>query len=155
MMITACGGDDEGTLDDLQLVGVDFELNSIILTNAGSSEVRTAGLWAHQNGESSQFDIFIIAPRTEILFNLRELGGLDPNGGEVALFTSDSFSNPDDVLEYVAWGLTGHSRMRVAIDAGRWNDQGPVETDPNTLVIVRADPNLTGPDAWVASDVIP
>ena len=156
LVLTSCGGgDEEGTLEDLQLVGVDFELNSIIITNEGASDVRTQGLWVYQDGEVSEFNIFTIEPRTEILFNIGDVGELEASGGEVALFTSDTFSDPDALLEYVAWGATGHSRMDVAIDAGKWNEEGPVETNSDTLLIVRADPNLTGPDAWTTSDVVP
>ena len=156
LVLASCGGgDDEGTLEDLQLVGVDFELNSIIITNEGASDVRTQGLWVYQDGEVSEFNIFTIEPRTEILFNIGDVGELEPSGGEVALYSSDSFSDPNALLEYVAWGATGHSRIDVAIDAGKWNEEGPVATDPSTLLIVRADPNLTGPTAWTTSDVVP
>lgn len=156
LLAAACGGGDgEGTLADLQLVGVDFELNSIILTNEGSEVVRTQGLWVYQDGEVSEFGIFFIEPRTEILFNISDIGGVDPSGGEVALFSSDSFSDPEALLEYVAWGGSGHNRLDVAIEAGRWNQEGTVETSSDTVVIVRADPNLTGPAAWLASDEIP
>lgn len=156
VLLSACGEDDvEAPLTDLQLVGVDFQLDSIIITNAGTDVVRTQGLWAYQDGEISEFGIFMIEPRTEILFSLRDLGGLDASGGEVALFSSDSFSNPDALIEYVAWGGSGHSRLDVAIEAGRWNEQGSVETTAETVVILRADPNLTGPEAWSPSEVIP
>lgn len=156
ILMTACGGDDDGgSLGDLQLVGIDFELNSIILANQGADEVRTQGLWVYQDGESSEFNIFIIEPRTEILFSVRDIGGVDPSGGEIALFDSDSFSNPDAVLEYVAWGSSGHTGMDIAIEAGQWNEEGAVETGPDTLVVVRADPNLIGPGAWIPSDELP
>lgn len=156
VLMTACGGDDDsGSLGDLQLVGIDFELNSIILANQGADEVRTQGLWVYQDGESSEFNIFIIEPRTEILFSVQDIGGVDPSGGEIALFDSESFSNPDAVLEYVAWGSSGHTGMDVAIEAGQWNEEGAVETGPDTLVVVRADPNLIGPDAWIPSDELP
>lgn len=155
ILMGACGGDDEGTLSDLQLVGIDFELDSIILANQGAGEVRTEGLWVYQNGESSEFNVFIIEPRTEILFSVRDIGGVDPSGGEIALFDSDSFSDPDAVLEYVAWGGSGHNSVDVAIEAGQWNEEGAVETGPETLVVVRADPNLIGREAWIPSDVLP
>lgn len=156
MTVGACGGEDDGgALTDLQLVGVDFELDSIILTNAGTEVVTTEGLWVYQDGEVSEFNVFFIDPRTEILFNTRDIGGVDPEGGEIALFSSDSFSNPDSLIEYVAWGDSGHSRADLAVDAGKWNEEGTVDTPNDTLVILRADPTLTGPEAWVSSDVIP
>lgn len=155
VLMASCGGQSEAGLEDLQLVGVDFELNSIILTNSGSAEVRTENLWIFQDGESSQFNVFIIEPRTEILFSVRDVGGVDPAGGEISLFSSDDFSDPGSVLEYVAWGESHHQGLDVAIDSGRWNEDGPVATGAGTLVLLRADPNLTGADAWTATDTLP
>lgn len=152
----ACGDETaDDPLADLQLVGIDFELDSIILTNAGTDTLRTEGLWVYQDGEVSQFNIFFIEPRTEVLFSVRDVGGLDAAGGEIALYSSDSFSDPTALIEYVAWGSSGHSRIDVAIDGGRWNEEGPVETGADTIVILRADPALTGQAAWSTSDVIP
>lgn len=156
LILGACADDSvEEPLGDLQLVGIDFELDSIILTNGGTETLRTENLWVYQDGEVSRFNIFFIEPRTEVLFRVGDIGGLETSGGEIALFSSDSFSDPDALLAYVAWGSFGHSRMNVAIDAGRWNEEGPVETEADSLVILRADPNLTGPTAWSVSDVIP
>lgn len=156
LLAGACGDDStEEPLGDLQLVGIDFELDSIILTNGGADRLRTENLWVYQDGEVSKFNIFFIQPRTQVLFRVRDIGGLDNSGGEIALYSSDSFSDPDALIAYVAWGSSGHSRMNLAIDAGRWNQEGPVETEADTLVILRADPNLTGPTAWSASDEIP
>jgi hypothetical protein len=156
LVLGACGsGDEEGSLTDLQLVGIDFELDSIILANAGTDVVATEGLWVYQDGEVSEFNVFLIEPRTEILFSVRDIGGLENDGGEIALFSSDSFSDPESLIEYVAWGESGHSRADVAVDAGQWSEDGSVETSSDILVILRADPTLTGPEAWVVSDVIP
>lgn len=155
LTLSACGGEaTEGELTDLRLVGVDFELDSIIITNSGVNDVRTSGLWAYQDGEISEFNIFTIEPRTEILFRVDDLGGVEPSGGEIGLYLSDSFSDPEAMIEYVAWGESGHSRMDVALDAGEWAD-GSVETSSDSLVIIRADQSLNGPGAWSASDVIP
>lgn len=156
-LLGACGtdADDGGTLSDLQLVGIDFELNSIILTNEGSDEVLIQGLWRYQNGESSQFDPFIVEPRATILFSVRDIGGVDSSGGEIALFTSDSFSDADAMLDYVVWGTSGHDRIDLATDAALWPDDETVDTEDDTVVILRGDPNSIGPDAWAASSVIP
>lgn len=156
LVLSACGGNrGSGELDDLRLVGIDFELDSIVLTNTGTEVVRTQDLWVYQNGESSRFNVFLIEPRTEILFSVRDIGGIDPSGGEIALFGSDSFSEPDALLEYVAWGGEGHSRIDVATDAGKWSDDGPVTTEDSTILIVRVDEILTGPAAWTSSEVLP
>lgn len=152
----ACGDTTSETpLADFQLVGIDFELDSILLTNNGTDEVRTRGLWVYQDGESSQFNVFIIEPRATILFSLRDIGGVDVSGGEIALYQSDSFSDPEAMLDYVAWGSTGHSQRGVATDAGLWGGEEAVETSEDTLVIVRVDPTGSGPLTWEASSEVP
>lgn len=155
ILVGACGGGEEAGVRDLQLVGVDFELNSIILTNNAAEDVRTENLWVFQDGESSRFNVFIIEPRATILFSVRDIGGVDPSGGEIALFDSDSFSDDQSILEYVAWGDSRHGGLETAIDAGAWNQEGPVSTESDTLIIVRADPNLTGPSAWTPTNTLP
>ena len=155
ILVGSCGGGEKAGVDDLQLVGVDFELNSIILTNNAAEDVRTENLWVYQDGESSRFNVFIIEPRATILFSVRDIGGVDPSGGEIALFDSDSFSNEQSILEYVAWGDSGHQGLETAIEAGAWNEEGPVPTESDTLIIVRADPNLTGASAWTPANTLP
>lgn len=155
IVIGACGdAADESPLEDLQLVGVDFELGSIALTNSGTEDVRTEGLWLAQAGELSEFNIFTLEPRATILFSVRDVGGVDNSGGEIALLDSDNVSNADSMLDYVAWGTSGHDLIGVAADAGRWSPDEVLETQADTVFIVRGDPSTTGPIAWdVTSDL--
>ncbi len=153
----ACTGDDPAAspLEDLELVAVDFELNSIILENTGEDTVRTEGLWAYRDGQRFRFNIFIIEPRASILFSLRQLGDISTSGGELALADSENFADPDSLLEYVAWGDDGFELTATAAEAGLWPpDQGTVEVAPDSLVLIRVDPTGTGPLAWQASDEI-
>jgi hypothetical protein len=155
--LSACGGDDPDAspLEDLELVAVDFELNSIVLENTGENTVRTEGLWAYRDGERFQFNIFIIEPRATILFSMRQLGDISTSGGELALASSDRFDDPDSLLEYVAWGEDGFELAATATDAGLWPpDQGTVEVPPSSLILLRVDPAGTGPLAWQPSDQI-
>lgn len=157
MTLSACGGDDPeaSPLEDLELVAVDFELNSIVLENTGENTVRTEGLWAYRDGERFQFNIFIIEPRATILFSMRQLGDISTSGGELALASSDRFDDPSSLLEYVAWGEDGFELAATATDAGLWPpDQGTVEVPPDSLILLRVDPAGTGPLAWQPSDQI-
>ena len=139
---------------DLDLVGVDFELNSLVIENAGEDVVRTEGLWAYRDGESFQFSIFIIEPRATILFSMRDLGEISTGGGELALADSDSF-DPDSLLEYVAWGEGDFELSDAAAEAGLWPpDQGTVTVPDDTVALIRGDPTSTGPIAWEASDEV-
>lgn len=149
------GADPEGSpLDDLQLVGVDFELNSMVITNNGSETVRTEGLWAYRDGESFQFDIFIIEPRASILFSMRELGEISTESGEIALADSESFDG-DSLLQYVAWGDDGLDLLPTATEAGLWPAEEAAETTGDAIFLVRSDPTANGPLAWESSNQAP
>lgn len=155
LMLGACGtDDDENPLADLQVVGVDFELNSIILTNNGPDDVRTQGLWIYQNGESSRFNIFTIEPRATILFSVRDLGEVTQSGGEIALYTEESFSDPGAMIDYVAWGTSGHSRVDVATEAELWGLDESVETEEDTVILTRTEASSIGATAWTASSEV-
>lgn len=151
--MVGCGPEsDEAALDNLQLVGVDFELNSIIITNNGANVVLTDGLWAYRDGEAFEFNIFPIEPRATILFSMRDLGEIDVSGGEIALADGGDFTDPDALLQYVAWGSDGSDLGSLATDAGLWPEGDTIETEDDTLILIRTDPTGSGPDFWQASD---
>ena len=157
MVLSACdaGDDAESPLEDLDLIGVDFELNSMIIENTGDSVVRTEGLWAHRDGESFQFNIFIIEPRATILFSMRDLGDISTGGGELALADSDSFDDPTSMLEYVAWGQGELALSETATEAGLWPpDEGTISVPEATIALLRVDPTGSGPLAWEATNEI-
>lgn len=159
IVLSACdvGADPSASpLEDLQLIGVDFELNSMIISNNSDSEVRTQGLWAYRDGESFEFNIFILEPRSTILFSMQDLGDISASGGEMALAESDSFDDPEALLQYVAWGEADLDLSRTATGAGLWPpDAGTVDVDTATIILVRTDPTGTGPDSWQSSSEIP
>jgi len=139
----------------LQLVGIDYELDSILLTNNGAEAVRTEGLWVYQNGQSDQFNIFTIDPRSTIRFSVRDVGGTDPRGGEIALFSGDSFSDPDAMLDYVAWGTVGHDKTEIASEATLWGTGESIATNDDTVALLRTDPSTFGEVAWTVSSELP
>lgn len=153
VVVAGCAGDDRtGDLEDLQLVGIDFELDSMVITNAAAADVSTEGLWVYANGDGSEFNIFTIEPRATILFSLREVAGAEQSGGEVALFSNDSFSDPEAMVDYVAWGSSGHEKASLASEAGLWGPDQSVEVTEGTAVILRADQSAIGADSWIVGD---
>ena len=70
-----------------------------------------------------------IAPGETIRLAASAVGGLDPTGGEAALYSSPAFSDPSAIFGYVQWG-TGGERAGVAVEAGIWADGATVEPDP-------------------------
>lgn len=154
--IPACGsGESEASLSDLQLVGVDFELNSILLTNNSAQEVATQGLWAYRDGESFEFNIIPIEPRATILFSMRDLGDIDVGEGEIALSEEGSFSEADALLQYVVWGDDNRALSSLAAEAGLWPEGEAVETHDDTVLLIRTDATGSGPTSWEASSEIP
>lgn len=152
-LVGGCSTDDEaGDLDDLQIVGIDYELGSMVITNAGASDVSTEGLWVYQTGDVAEFNIFTIEPRATILFSLRDVGGAAVAGGEVALFSDDSFSDPDAMVDYVAWGPSGHEKASLASEAGLWGPDESVEVPEGTAAILRADQSAIGAGSWVVGE---
>jgi hypothetical protein len=148
LLASACGSGDGESLDSLQLVGVDFELNSIILTNGGGDNLLTEDVWIYQDGEAFELGLFTIEPRATILFSVRELDGVDTSGGEIALFSSNSFDDDAAVLDYVAWGSSGHRLIEDEVVAGTWSEFGPVEVPSGATALVRLDSQFVGPDGW-------
>jgi hypothetical protein len=144
----ACGSGEGESLDSLQLVGVDFELNSIMLTNGGANDLLTEDVWVFQDGDAYELGLFTIEPRATILFNVRELGRLETSGGEIALFSSDSFDDKEAVLDYVAWGSSGHRLIENQVIAGTWSELGPVEVPSDATALIRFDSQFFGPDGW-------
>ncbi len=127
----------------------------MVITNNGSETVRTEGLWAYRDGESFQFSIFMIEPRASILFNMRELGEISTEGGELALADSESFEDPDSLLQYVAWGDNGLDLLPTATEAGLWPSEETAETTSDAIFLVRSDPTADGPLAWESSNQAP
>jgi hypothetical protein len=148
LMVGACGSGDDENLADVQLVGVDFELNSIMLTNGGGEDILTDGLWVYQDGEAFEFNIFTIQPRATILFSVRDLDGVDRSGGEIALFSSDAFDDEEAVLDYVAWGTSGHHLVDTGVVGGAWSEVGAVEVPGGTAALIRFDLQFFGPEGW-------
>lgn len=154
--VTACGSDKGPTseLNDLQLTGVDFELNSIIIENNGAQEVLIQDLWIYRDGAVVEVDPFTVEPRSPILFSMRDLGAISTGSGEIALVRSEAAQDPETMLAYVAWGANGFELGEIAAEAGLWPEDVSVETSETTLILQRIDLNGTGPDSWAASDEI-
>lgn len=145
----ACGGGDStDDLHDLQVVGIDYELDSVLITNNGGSDVRTEGLWMYQDGEAAEFDIFTVESRSTVRFSLRDVGGADQGGGEVALFAGDAFGDPEAIVDYVAWGSVRHSKDGLATDARLWATDDTVQTGPTAVLILRTAPTGVGSAVW-------
>ncbi len=156
LLLMACGDAsstrDESPLADLEVTGVDFELNSVLITNIGSETVRTEGLYLCQRDECFEFNIFSIAPRATIIFSVSRAGEMTSEAGNIALFDSDDFTDADSMIDYVAWGSPGQPASATAAEAELWSSADFVETPAGTIILTRIEPGVPGSDAWDASD---
>jgi hypothetical protein len=121
-------------LPDLQIVFVEFGDEGFVeIANVGTEPATVDGI------QFCQFPTYFdlgpvaggpIAPGETIRLTASAVGGLDPAGGEAALYASSNFEDPSAILGYVQWG-TGGERAGVAVEAGIWAAGATVEPDPS------------------------
>lgn len=78
---------------------------------------------------------------------------IDPirrESGELALYSTDVFSDPEAMVDYVEWGTPGHERSVVAVAAGIWPEGGFVTVPEETLALLAGDLPTEGPADWIA-----
>lgn len=63
------------------------------------------------------------------------IGELDPLDGEIAIFASQDYNDPDAILVYLQWGSTPHALTSIAVDSGLWieSSYAPTSTDATRL----------------------
>lgn len=117
----------------LQIVFVEFgESGYVEIANVGDEPANVDGI------QFCQFPTYFdlgpvaggpIAPGESIQLAASAVGGLDPSGGEAALYSAPTFNDPTAIFGYVQWG-TGGERASVAVDAGIWAAGASVTPDP-------------------------
>lgn len=100
---------------DLAITAIEFG-GAITVTNLGDAPVDVTDLWLCNRPSYAPMPATSIAPGESI--SITDLPTADV-GGEVALYTSNSFGDSASIIDYVAWG-TGGGRAAVAADAGIW-----------------------------------
>ncbi len=135
----------------IEQVGFDtsFQEGWVLLSNNGSTPVTIGGYFLCQR--PSYFALpDVTIPAGEILLIDGAVGSLDPGGGEVALYSSNSFEDSNSILSYVEWGSTGHGRSSVAVAAGIWGagDFVPVLSSLAGAIIVIDQAAPPGASNW-------
>ncbi len=87
-----------------------------------------------------------LAPGELVTLRLDDImiSGMD---GEMALYRSDSFTDPSAIVSYVEWGSAGHTRSSVAVSAGLWIADDIAETF-GTDMSLSYDGSGVGADNW-------
>jgi len=100
----------------LQVTSVDFDIGVAVLTNTGERDIDLTGYWICNRPNYAELPSALLVPGDSVEVSL---GGFPASGGEVAVYTSNSFSDPNEIVSYVGWG-TGGGRQAIAEDAGIW-----------------------------------
>jgi len=81
-----------------------------------------------------------------------QLGIPSRDGGELALYRSSDFENPELMVTYVEWGSAGHGRSEVAIAASLWEPEAFIVVPADAFGIQSIAPGraAAGPDDWTA-----
>ena len=87
------------------------------ITNTGDQPYDLSGHWICQRPTYAELPSEVLEPGATYDASL---GGFSADGGEVAVYTSNSFGSSDDIVSYVGWG-SGGGRQGVAEGAGIWS----------------------------------
>lgn len=117
----------------------------VTLTNDGATDATLDGLWVCNRPAYTELSGTLASGAT-LEVPAAELGGLVADGGEAALYTSNSFDSSDAIIDYVQWG-GGGGRESVAVAAGLWPEGGSVTPDPDFGGIEKFD-LAGGPEGW-------
>ncbi|NND74328.1 MAG: hypothetical protein HKN44_04925 [Ilumatobacter sp.] len=105
----------------VSITQIDFDAGTFTISNHGDDVVQLGDIWACNFPDCQNLLPGTVAGgQSEMLNNPIEVRAED---GELALYRSDQFSDPDAMLSYVEWGSSGHSRSSVAVAAGLWGNE--------------------------------
>ena len=133
-------GDPEPSTNGLTITAVDITTGMVTITNNGSDDVDLTGYQLCNRPTYVPVSAEVLAPGATLEV---ALGAMGAEGGEAALYTSQSFGSASDMVSYVTWG-SGGGRLSVAEEAGLWSGE-PI-ADPGDGVELNGDP--TSADGW-------
>lgn len=135
----------------------------VAVTNFGDASADVGGWQLCQRPRYLSLPQVVIEPGEVVLFafgdttgldgNVAEIGGglgtIDAGDGEIGLYTSSAFGNPNAIVTYVEWGSSGHGRSAVAVEAAIWGDGDFVPTENESVRIVKTTADEVGDDDWI------
>ena len=118
----------------------------VVITNSSADPADPAGLQLCQFPSYPDVPGGSVAGGGTVQMPGADLGGLDASSGELALYTSPEYENPDAVAGYVQWGETGHKREDPAVQAGVWEVGSFVDANGSGRMAA------SGPDTMTAAE---
>lgn len=119
------------------------------ITNGSDEAADPAGLQLCQFPAYPNVPAGTIEPGGTAIVSAADLGGLNSDDGELALYVRPSFDDPNAVVSYVEWGSIGHKREAPAIGGGVWSENTFVNADSSTEI--GAGPHATSGSDWTAT----
>jgi hypothetical protein len=141
---SSTGESDSGVSDaasPLVVVAIDFAAGFILIRNDGDEDYDLGGHWICNRPTYSQLPDEVLAQGDVVEIEASALR-LNADSGELALYTSDDFSNADDIIRYVQWGTDSHGRAATAVAGGVWRKGDFVDNQGGSLNSVGSDPVL-------------
>ncbi|MEA3510978.1 MAG: hypothetical protein U9R51_06035 [Actinomycetota bacterium] len=148
---------------------VRFVIGSVVFGESGAIEIGNlgpdtgalTGFWIAIHPYYLEIPSTIIAPGKAITVSMAEdadpelvipaaglLPALKGGSGEIGLYSSGGFGDPDAIVDYVEWGTTGHTRSTVAIAAGLWPEDQAIVIDRSATGLTADDRSDPGPQGW-------
>lgn len=131
----------------LSLTSIDLNAGTVVITNHGDADADPNGIiLCNFPAYAPLAGLDMIPAGGSITVNTGDFGvGFDAASGEMGLYTSQDYENPDAIIAYVEWGDPGHQRSPVAVAAGIWAE-GAADASAGVLNAVSTTP--AGPADW-------
>lgn len=113
---------------------------TIEIKNLGTESVDISSYWLCNFPNYSQLSDLNVSCGSLTLASgatvaIDDFDSFSESDGEIGIYTTDTFSSSNAMIDYVEWGSTGHERSSVAVDAGLWTtgDFAPVFASDKSL----------------------
>ena len=136
------GADCDGGVGEAIIVVNEINGNGEVeLANTGTASQDVSSYWLCNFPAYSQMSNLTIVCGGDLILDPGEIvtvnAGftIDPADGEMGLYIINDYSDPNDIIDYVEWGSSGHQRSSVAVNANIWTagDFAAAFTAPNSL----------------------
>ncbi len=135
---------------------------SIEVGNLGPDAGDLTGHWVAVHPYYLELPQTVLAPGKSLVISIDEeadpelvipaaglIGPLSGTSGEVGLYSSGSFGDPDAMVDYVLWGSTNQTRYPVALAAGLWPEDATIILDGSATGLTIVDRTDPGPQGWI------
>lgn len=139
----------DATLFSINEIGLG-ENGFVALTNYTDVPASLDGLYLCQGRDCFKLPDVVVDPETTVRIAVGNgtglenvvathatIGELRPFDGEVALFNSNDFDDPQEIAVYFQWGAPLHQLTQMAIDAGLWLEGGYGPSGENATRLYR------------------